>query len=260
MKFISDISFVPEHEHICLDIVLPDGDGPWPVVVFIHGGGWSGGDKEWFRPYGAMLAPYGIASVISNYRLSGEAPHPAQYDDVRAALRWVTEHGSEYEIDPSRTGVFGSSAGAHLASLVVIKGTADGDLPCPVRCVFNLAGPSDLIRRAKEKELRGDMEGMKLLIGGEFSEKQDLLRELSPLNHVHSAVPPFLAVHGDADDVVPMHHSELLVDALHREGCDVGMKILPGHGHGALKATEEGDRPVVPEDMLTSFFTRHLLP
>ncbi len=135
-----------------LDVFVPDGPGPWPLLVWVHGGGWQNGDKA-LQATGSQLRQatrgYVVASI--NYRLSGVAPHPAQIHDCKAAIRWLRLHAAEYRIDPARVGAWGSSAGGHLVALLgtsgdvpALEGDENPGASSRVSSVVDWYGPSDL--------------------------------------------------------------------------------------------------------------------
>ena len=259
MRLVADIPFVPGHDHVKLDLMLPEGAGPWPVVVVVHGGGWFQGHKEGFRAYGRMLDQWGIASVIPSYRLTGEAPHPAQYDDVRSSLDWIAAHADEFSLDADRVGMIGGSSGGHLVDLVAFRGSKEGTLPCNVRCAMTIAAPTDLLLRTREQAARGHGLNVARLVGGSTEGKEDLLREISPTSYAHAGAPALLAVHGDADEAVPLHHSSMMVDALRAAGAEAELLVLPGQGHGALRQVEDEYEPSIDAEILRRFFVGHLL-
>lgn len=235
-----------------LDLYVPSNvAAPIPVIVWIHGGSWSGGDKsqcpaEHFLPPG-----YAVASI--NYRLSGEAPFPAQMDDCAAAIAWLQAHGKDYGIDSSRIGLWGVSAGAHLASLVATRAQS---APQSVRAVCAWSGPSDLISIKEQLnpdqksywEPRQHQSPIAQLMGGDISPTR--LRNASPTSFVSANAPPFFLVHGDADEVVPVAQSEELYDALRKHSVDASLFIAKGQGHYLMQ----------PECLIRTlrFFDAHL--
>ena len=156
MIFDTDLRF-GDWERGLLDVMTPDGEGPFPVVVCVHGGGWRFGVKDDMHPYAEWLLPLGIASVLPNYRLSDEAIHPAQQDDVIAALNWIANNANEYHFDVDRTGLTGVSAGGHLSAQVgcLAKERAPR---VRVRCMYPVC-PADgfpPVRRGQSRNRRND--------------------------------------------------------------------------------------------------------
>ncbi|NNM04865.1 MAG: alpha/beta hydrolase, partial [Gemmatimonadetes bacterium] len=149
-----------------LDLFLPSaGEGPFPLIIWIHGGGWRSGDKRFggnaFQ-LRALSEGYAVASL--NYRLSGEASHPAQIHDVKTAIRWLREHRKDHRLKTKRVGVWGSSAGGHLVSLLGTSGgvaSLEGsDLGVEgrssrVQAVVDWYGPTDLNRAFDDLAAQG---------------------------------------------------------------------------------------------------------
>jgi acetyl esterase/lipase len=232
-----DIVYVPGGKASqSLDIVLPNKQTEgkrFPVVVWIHGGGWEHGDKRG-GPMFPLIAR-GIACVSINYRLSDEATWPAQIHDCKAAIRWLRAHGSEFNLDTKKIGVWGASAGGHLVALL---GTSNGvkalegnegnlDQSSDVQAVCDFFGPSDLPAILPSK---GGAHGpVSKFLGGSDTQ---VAKEASPVTYVTGKAPPFLIIHGEKDTLVPVSQSEELADVLKKAGANVTLKVVPGAGHG----------------------------
>lgn len=230
-----------------LDLARPRGGGSHPLVVLIHGGGWSGGDKSSYHSAMLLLAAQGYAAASVNYRLAA-APRnvfPAAVEDVRCAVRWLRSHAGVYGIDPSRIAAMGSSAGAHLASMLGTAAEVEGlDGACPLRevspavsAVVAISGPHD-IRAAdaldpSQRWMTENFLGM--------APEADPVRALlaSPAVHAHAGAPPFLLIHGTADDVVPIRQSRWMRDTLRAAGVPATLVELPGVGHSYPEFSEE---------------------
>ncbi len=231
-----------------LDIVRPrkPSEKPLPVIAFVHGGGWRGGDKSagLFNVLG-LAASGNYFGVSVGYRLSGEAIWPAQIHDCKAAIRWLKANAKKFNIDPEKIGVWGGSAGGHLVSLLGTSGDVkdlEGDCGSPgqssrVACVVDFCGPSDFLAAAKFQRkgmpspVRADSPES-LLFGGPLEEKKQSAREASPVTYVTSDDPPFLIVHGTADPIVPIQQAELLQAGLKKAGASVAFLKIQGGGHG----------------------------
>ncbi len=251
-----------------LDLYLPaEVTEPLPIVVWIHGGAWQRGDKEGNTgskpPVQIMDQGYALASI--NYRLSQEAIFPAQIHDSKAAIRWLRAHAEDYDIDPERIGVWGASAGGHLASLLgtsnkisELEGSGGNpQYPSSVQAVCDFFGPNDLVRMSK---MKGELEKESpesLLIGGPLNENLDKVIQANPITYINNNAPPFLIVHGENDVVVPADQSQILYEALLQADVEAGLHIVPEAGHGfegaSKKQLDEINRIVV------DFFNGHLM-
>lgn len=250
-----------------LDLYLPKkpaSEKPLPVVVWIHGGAWLGGDKSGGSGMVAPLVASGnYAGVSVGYRLTNEATWPAQIHDCKAAVRWIRAHAKKYHLDPARIGVWGSSAGGHLVAML---GTSGGvkelegtlgkhlDQSSRVTCVVDYFGPSDLLTMGKYPSLMKhdapDSPESKL-VGGPVQERKEAARSASPTAYVSKDDPPFLIVHGDKDPLVPHNQSERLAAALRKAGAEVKFITVKGGSHGGFRSEELTRR-------VHRFFDKHL--
>jgi acetyl esterase/lipase len=237
----------PRHR---LDLFLPKkptNDAPLPVVVFIHGGGWMGGDKG--RAGGHVLpsvASGNYAGASIGYRLSGEAQWPAQIHDCKAAIRWLKANAKTYNLDPDHIAVWGSSAGGHLVSMLgLTNGREDMegevgknlDQNSRVACVLDWYGPANMVTMNTppgriDHSAADSPEGR--LLGGAIADVPEKARHASPVTHVTADAPPFLIAHGDEDGTVPFGQSVELVEAMRKAGVDPEPIFLQfeGGGHG----------------------------
>jgi acetyl esterase/lipase len=218
-----------------LDLHLPETDGPRPVVVYVHGGGWQRGTRREPPPLTAadfydQIAAQGFAVAAIDYRLSGEARFPAPLEDVRTALGWVRDNAAAYGLDADRVFLWGDSAGGHLALLATLTGASVratvGWFP-----VTDLLGmPSDLADAGAVPDLGPDSREARLL-GAPAASVPDLARQASPLAHARADAPPILLMHGTVDDMVPAAQSKRLAEALGRAGAAVELELVPGATH-----------------------------
>lgn len=253
-----------------LDIVCSQGEpeAPRPAAIWIHGGGWwagthVGGLEEWCCP---LLAAHGYVAVTIDYRLSGEAPFPAQIHDIKAAIRWLRANTEEYGVDPDHIGVWGSSSGGHLAALAGLTGDLpelEGDVgpagySSRVRAIAAACPGTDFLR------LGGEMKpAVTDLVGGTLEGKEDVLRLASPLYHVHPASPPFLIAHGTIDETVPFEQGRRLHEALVAAGTESELVPLEGLYHNWTTRVDApgyagGIHAFGP--MALRFFEKHLRP
>jgi len=245
-----------------------------PAIVMIHGGGWrSWPDGKWTKTTDAETARafasrgYEVASI--DYRLSDVARFPAALLDCKRAIRWVRGHGREIRIDPDRIGVWGFSAGGHLALLAGCTDANAGFEEDPegpgsssrVRAVASWAGLSDLADPDGPRKLEGEREELaRKFIGGSWKEMPEAYRKASPLAYVSPSSPPTLLIHGDQDERVPYSHSAVMLEKLQSAGVEASLLTVKGGGHLLFK--EEGQDPPLSGliDATVRFFDRHLKP
>ncbi|GAB3759222.1 alpha/beta hydrolase [Microlunatus parietis] len=206
---------------LLLDLLLP-ASATGPVTIWLHGGGWSGGSRIGGLSYWcAHLAAQGIATAAVDYRLSGDAVFPAQLHDVKAAIRWLRAHARDYGLDPARMGIWGHSAGGHLAALAGLTSDhpelegdgGNGGVSSRVAAVAVASAPSDFL--APGGELINDRPSqVTQLFGGTVAEQEAAMRQASPLTYVQYGAPPFLIAHGTLDETVPYEQATRLRDAL----------------------------------------------
>lgn len=228
----SDVEFAPG---LRLTIVRPSAaEHPAPVIVWLHGGAWRMGDRSGAPELERHFASDGFAMVSIDYRLSGEAVFPAQLHDVRTAIRWVRRHATEYNFDSGRIGVWGSSAGGHLAALAGVTSWQHelpgevnvGDVSAAVQAVVDGYGPADLTTHDQA------VPPTEALLGGPVADRLGEARAASPALGVASVAPPFLIMHGLEDALIPATQSELLFEALAAAGHDATLYLIEGFGHG----------------------------
>lgn len=259
-----DIAYGDDSPAQKLDLYLPaESDGPLrPALVFVHGGGWRGGDKQrgqWSR-MPAEYASDGYVAISVNYRLTGEAPWPAQIEDVKAAVRWLRAHAAEHRVNPERIGAYGNSAGAHLVSLLGLVSRAEGlegsgpfqEESSEVQAVCASATPTDFLNWGSAEVLPERL-GNTFLAGSE-GELKDRARRASPITYVRGDAPPFLLVHGTADPTVPIQQSDRFAKALREAGAgEVRYMIFDNENHGVF-----GRQRVLTYPAMRAFFANAL--
>ena len=232
------VAVIRGYRPLHLDLHLPTGDGPFPVVLWIHGGGWQEGSRLWLpdtiAPFGfhERLLNRGYAVADVDYRLTLEAPYPAQLIDVQAAIRWLRHHAPRLRLDPGRFATLGESAGGHLAAMAGLLGQD----ATAIQAVVNWYGVADLDIRADDDPFTAPA----LLLGGAIGERPDFVRWASPLYRVHPDAPPFLNVHGTADSLVPFSQSERLAEALRAQGVRCDLRPVDGAEHCFAGYTDIG--------------------
>ena len=225
-----------------LDVYEPrDTDEPRATVIYIHGGGWTGGTKEGVA---LRLLPYlqmGLAVVNVEYRLARVSLAPAAVEDCRCALRWVIRNADRYKFDTSKLVVTGGSAGGHLSLMTGILDPASGlDDSCPgdeqlkLAAVVNYYGITDVV-----DILDGPHRQTYAVtwLGG-MPDREAVARRASPLTYVRSGLPPILTIHGDADTTVPYVHATRLHKALDKKNVPNELLTIPGGKHGGFNSEE----------------------
>lgn len=264
-KAYRDVAYVPDgHERQKLDLFVPPGDGPKPLVIWIHGGAFVMGDKRGRSPAFPLLGE-GFAVASINYRLSQHAVFPAAVEDAKAAVRFLRKHAGEYGVDPDRFGAWGASAGGYQAAMLGTTASTKAfdvgenlEVSSAVQCVVDEFGPTDFTKMTEQaKAVPGSDEHdspdspESKLLGGPVQENPEKAAKADPCTYVTRDAPPFLIMHGDRDKLVPYGQSVLLVDALKKVGAPVVFHTVEGGGHG--------DGFGEPERRAASgFLTKHL--
>jgi len=224
-----------------LDLFLPkEGAGPFPAIVYIHGGGWSGGNKNAFQRQAAYMAAKGYVGTCIQYRLSGEARYPAAVHDSKAAVRWLRANAARYRIDAKRIGAAGGSAGGHLAAFLGTTGDrkefeglgGNAGVSTRVRAVaaFN---PVLNMTMARMREPAASAGGaLEKFLGASYAERPDLYAEASPITHVSRDSAAFLFLHGTADPTVPYQQSVEMMKKLKEAGVYADLFSAEDARHG----------------------------
>ncbi len=230
-----------------LDIYKRKAKGKVPTVIFIHGGGWVGGDKD---AHNLSILPYlskGYAAVNVEYRLGGTALAPAAVEDTRCAVWWVKRNAEKYGFDPDRIILTGNSAGGHLSLITGMLPASEGlDGRCPQRpggpmptrataslphlevaAIINWSGITDV-----NDLISGDnMRTYSLKWMGAMTDREAIAKRVSPLSYIREGLPPILTLHGDRDVVVPYDHAVRLHKALDEKGQPNQLHTIKGREH-----------------------------
>ena len=238
MAFVRDVEYArPSGEPLLLDVHVPEGTGPFPIAILVHGGGWSRGDKNGLdeptkgadvTPWFAPLSAANFTWFSINYRHAPKHRWPACLEDVQSAIRWVKAHAAEYHGDPSRIALFGHSAGGQLVCLAATL----ADESTEVQAVVGFAPVTEF---EQELPTRG---GLSPSLQALFNRPKEvtpeslaLLRATSPINHVKPGLPPFLLIHGDADKTVPYVQSLNFQTRLRSAGIICDLITIPEGPH-----------------------------
>lgn len=209
---------------LTLDAYVPDGPGPFPGVLVIHGGGWSARRPGDMAGISRTLARRGFVALNVVYRLAPENRYPAAVDDVREALRWARRESAALKLDPAKVGAWGYSAGAHLAAMLGVESGEDLDAADRVQAVVAGGIPAVF-------ELWPKSPIVTPFIGYTFAEDPELWRAASPITHVTSDDAPFFLYHGTKDTLVEPAQAERMAAALAKEGVRHELFLVKGRGH-----------------------------
>lgn len=222
-----------------LDFVRPEGDGPFPTVVCIHGGGWRAGNKA--RWHGLMqgLAKNGFAAASVAYRFAPQYKFPAQVEDVKCAVRFLRSKAGEWKLDPKHFAALGDSAGGHLSLMLGVTGKADGlegtggcaDFDSSVQAVVNFFGPTDFTAPSN-----GPANPIVLGLVSDFLGTADqtspVMKKASPISYVKKEQAPILTFQGTNDPLVPLSQAERLHTELKKIGAPERLEVIQNAGHG----------------------------
>ena len=241
----------PDNQHLPLDLARPaTGEGPFPAVLCIHGGGFRAGTRDGYDNLIKQLAARGYVAVTVTYRLAPKYPFPAAVYDVKAAVRWLRANAAKYHINPERIGVTGGSAGGHLALYLGVTGgvkelEGDGgnaEQSSKVNCVVNFYGPSDLTKSYGKSVDAAEV--LPLFLGGNLEKERQKHLVASPLYWVNPFAPPTLCVHGTKDPYVAYEQSIWMVDRLLAAGVEA--ELMTMQGAGTASAVSKPSRPMPP--------------
>lgn len=261
-----DVPYQETPTRVTLDVhYLKNADGVRPALVIIHGGGWTNLDKDYLTWLSKDAAKRGYVVFNINYRLAGEAKYPAAVEDCQAAMRWVRANANRYNVDPNRVGVFGESAGGHLACMVGLLDSRDKmmpDISSRATCVVDFYGVADLTPVELPKEKYSEAETFvaicEYFLGKKHSEAPELFAEASPLNRVTKEACPFIAIHGDADPIVPYEQSVQLVEKLKAVGVEATLHTVKDGKHGPSFGNVTGKDAAY--EAMWAFLAKHLKP
>jgi len=239
---------IANNTELKLDLYLPrDRSVPHPTLILFHGGGWIAGQKERNVLY---LLPYltlGWATINVEYRVSSKSAAPAAVEDCRCALRWAAYHAKEYNLDASKFVLTGTSAGGHLALITgMLPANSIFDRQCPTPDSIRWrAGTEPEVKVAAIINWFGITDVAELLNGpnakhyaiewfGSMSNREELARQVSPINYVRVGLPPIITIHGDQDNIVPYSHAMKLHAALDKADVPNQLVTIRGAMHGGF--------------------------
>ena len=246
-----------------LDIYSPKTiTGPLPVVLWIHGGHWARGTKEQRQPFDLMAHGYAVVSI--EYRLSGEAPFPAQIEDCKAAVRWLRANAATYHLDPDHIGAWGHSAGGYLGALLGTSGGVaalegnGGNLnySSRIQAVCTMSAPADIasfyeeVSKGESGPARRAKSFIEQYLGGSEDQRMTLAKAASPTTYVSKDDAAFLILHGENDMSIPVSQSQEFAEKLKAAGVEATLEVAEGRGHGVGAPNFAAE--------ITSFFDKYL--
>jgi acetyl esterase len=214
---------------LTLDAHVPEGAGPFPAAILVHGGGWVAGDKEQYITYIFQpLSNAGFAWFSINYRLAPKYTFPADADDIEAAVRWIKENAARYHVDPKRIALIGESAGGHLASFVGAKHAPE----TRVAAVVSMYGIHDFITASIDwKPIPTEI--LQLFgIDAVDASTASILIQASPVRYIRKDMPPYLLMHGSKDEDVPYSQSVEMCKKMKQAGASCQLITIEGAPHG----------------------------
>ncbi len=242
-----------------VDVYSPKSlDKPAPGLIFIHGGGWSSGNRSDYQVYTIAFAQKGYVAATISYRFAQEALFPAAVEDAKCAVRWMRANAAELHVDPDRIAVLGGSAGGYLALMV---GYTAGDkrlegqgghegVSSAVQAVVDLYGPTDL-----DSPIAHDNPTVTRFLGKHFKDDPELFRFASPINHVDAKDPPTFILQGTIDSIVPVDQSDMLAEKLKKLGVPYWYDRLDGWPHTMDIAKPVNQRT---QTLITEFLKKYL--
>ena len=242
----------PGGHSLLLDLHVPDGPGPFPAAILVHGGGFDGGSRATnMAPTFQPLTDAGFAWFSIDYRMAPEFRFAQAREDMDAAITWVKANAQTYKVDPSKIVLAGESAGAFLVNYAATHPTSK----TTVAAVVDIYGPVDYEKIARQRQAYPARFNMASINGHQktgggiwffgvegYDEASYVkLKEISPVHAVHQGMPPFLAIHGTRDNQVPYEQSTMLCDAMRkvRARCDIITVEGGGHGMGSWRDPDQ---------------------
>ena len=240
---ISDVTYATVNgKALRLDLYMPPGVARPPLVVWVHGGAWSGGVKTGY-PLPVEYTQGGFALAAIEFRLSSDAPFPAPVYDIKAAIRFLRAKSQQYGYRADRIVLAGDSSGGHLAVFVGVtngekefEGNVGGyfDQSSAVQGIIDYYGATDLttiVAQSRPYERTQRIPSLELFLGGPIDETLELAKTATPIFHLDADDPPLLILHGDQDFTIPLEQSYELLRAYEEAGLRVNLDVIKGAGH-----------------------------
>lgn len=261
---IKDVAYASTSSSQKMDIYIPEGEGPFPAVILIHGGAFKAGDKAMDAENAAKLVANGYVAITINYRLSGEAVFPAAVHDCKSAVRFARANAKTYKINPDKIGSWGASAGGNLSALL---GTSGGDsylegtqgnylsTSSKVQATIDWFGPINFSTMVSEAAALGfpstynvNNESQYLGVDANDPTNIAIVNKANPTTYIDANDPPFWVEVGSADPLIPYTQSLNFYNALKNVlgESKVSYELLNGAGHGGAQfsTTENLDKAI----------------
>jgi acetyl esterase/lipase len=234
-----DVPFskIGEGKDLKMDVAYPDGKGPYPAVLLVHGGAWRFGKRQDMAKWIEYLAEQGYVAAAVSYRLLPDMKFPDPVVDCKTAVRFLRANAAKYHINKDKIGALGYSAGGYL---VCMLGTTDreagfegdeyADQSSRVQAVVSYFGPTDLTLYGNDDSAQNST--FKPMLGARYKDKPDAYRKASPITYVSKDDPPFLFLHGTKDWLVSIDHSRSLCKKLREAGVAAELIEVEGASHG----------------------------
>jgi acetyl esterase/lipase len=254
------------------DLAQPiTGDGPYPVILFFHGGGWQAGDKSHGHHWIRLFANSEYIGVSVGYRFAPAFPWPSQVHDANTAVRYLRENAAHLNLDPERIGVMGESAGGYLASMVGVTGPEDSmegnggsqGFSSRVQAVVSYFSAADftLSRAPLSQEMEAHAleyykKPLKQVLAdfvGSMDPELSHLKRMSVITYIDEDDPPVQIFQGDVDPFVSLEQARSYENALRKRGVTHELVLVEGGGHGWT-----GDLKIKTTQQMMAFFNREL--
>lgn len=246
---------------LLLDLRIPDATGPFPVILYLHSGAWVTGDRTGGPAIRQALRGYAVVSI--DYPLAPQNVWPSQLEACKAAVRWIRANAERYRFDADRIGVFGTSAGGHLAAMLgttadrpEFEGLALGNAQYSsrVKAVVDMYGPIDLLKIDEQKlpcygnlSANSPLMPPSLLMGCAIQECRDKTETSNPINYITPDDPPVLILQGQQDCLTPWQQSQMFYDALTAIGVKAELHLLPTAEHADHQFDDQQWKQVISD-------------
>ncbi len=262
---LTEVYAIRPQQEMAIDLYFPKPAAtPAPIVLFVHGGGWSGGSRRQFHWHSRQLANLGYIAGSVSYRLSGVAPYPACADDVQAAVRWLKKHAARFNGDPQRVAAVGSSAGGHLVAMLATQDTLHDDIPelagisSRIVCAVDIHGVHDVAGWLTSRNEQ-DSPPRVAFMGGPIGDPNAHWHDASPLFYVDAQTCPMLFTHALDDATVSHEQTAQMVRAMLKHQRPFSFVPTPGSGHGFVyNHANPWTQKIWPD--IVAFLNRYLNP